>query len=298
MTNMVSTLVADEDELPASLALVRDKHDDSTRTKILKEVLRDSVELYHKAKEGLPKMAAPQAGAQVGKNKKEDGDDLRRGALSAHHMLKIATQHLGTVQCSDGVDDLCVDLADARDASAVLKDTGKRVNHLCNQLRAIQQPTPRTPSSRAASQGGARVGARPPGESVGVAQSRVERLAHQYIVEHVKFPKLEELSDNVEGSSDYEGLRKYFSTRFFHHPNLQFLDDHKLQDKEAFKKCIWKSAPSLPQIDVEPALRRRASKLQTTGLHQKVMVRTGSIRGTSKAQAPPVSRPRARTDFQ
>jgi len=280
--------MGDDDELPASLALVRDKHDDSKRTLILKEVLRDSVELYHKAKEGMPKMGAPQAGAQIIRNKKKKDDELRQGPLGTHQLLKMATSHLGTVQTTDGGDDLCVDTEDAHTQNhcALLKENGKRVNQLCMQLKSMQLPTPRTPSSRAASQGGARVGARPPGESVGVAQSRVERLAHQYIVEHVKFPKLEELSSKIDGSHDYGGLRESFPTRFFHHPNLQYLDDHKLQDKAAFKKCIWKSAPQLPQVDVEPALRRRASKLQTTGVGPKghALIRSGSQKAT-KAQS-------------
>merc|ERR1712232_1540392 len=233
----------------------------------------------------MPKMAQ-QAGAQIVKNKKNQRDDFRRGAVGTHQLLKMASTHLGTVHNSDDLNDLCTDQADTRDCCALLKENGKRVNQLSMQLKAIQLPTPRTPSSRAASQGGARVGARPPGESVGVAQSRVERLAHQYIVEHVKFPKLEELSTKIDGSHDYGGLRESFPTRFFHHPNLQYLDDHKLQDKAAFKKCIWKSAPQLPQVDVEPALRRRASKLQTTGVGPKghALIRSGSQKAT-KAQS-------------
>merc|ERR1719456_338702 len=75
----------------------------------------------------MPKMGAQPAGAQIIRNKKNKGDDMRRGPVGTHQLLKMATSHLGTVQATDGGDDLGVDPEDAhtRDHCALLKENSK-----------------------------------------------------------------------------------------------------------------------------------------------------------------------------
>eukprot|EP00929_Paragymnodinium_shiwhaense_P070169 TRINITY_DN35521_c0_g1_i1.p1 TRINITY_DN35521_c0_g1~~TRINITY_DN35521_c0_g1_i1.p1 ORF type:complete len:319 (+),score=76.26 TRINITY_DN35521_c0_g1_i1:211-1167(+) len=237
-----------EDDLGISLTQTRPTQDDSMRTRILKEALRDTMDLHLRAQKSLPKPPAKKATGVNVQKPKGFSSNLPSEVKPVPNPMRVAAEGiLEDLQMSmdsmpgDRLDELCAEFAEENELK-VLNKCGKRISQLCEELRDQLPPTPPEGESRRQADE-ARMGAAPPEDSGGMVKSRMDRLALRYISDNVKFEQLEELDAAVAKATDYEGLRKLFPKRFLHHPNLDKLTDMTLKDPAAFRRCIWEPVP-------------------------------------------------------
>eukprot|EP00928_Gymnodinium_smaydae_P065466 TRINITY_DN48605_c0_g1_i1.p1 TRINITY_DN48605_c0_g1~~TRINITY_DN48605_c0_g1_i1.p1 ORF type:complete len:282 (-),score=68.68 TRINITY_DN48605_c0_g1_i1:58-903(-) len=260
---MLKLMSSDDDgeELPQGLALIRASFEDSDRTRLLKEVLKDSVEMHHKATQDVPKARpARSSSSQAATGRMLAPKPKRSTGLSE---LQDIISGLGDLRCSDRVDELMSELAGGREFSPVLRESGKRVNALCDALRSAKPDTPAAAASLAALE-------HVPGDpglpdAVSMVPSRIDRSVAKYITGTVNFKHLDDLQSNMRKGNDFKHFRKLFPRTVSHHQNLVLLTDHLLKDGQEFRKSVWRKTPPANSDVTTPALlhavsRRSASK--------------------------------------
>lgn len=254
----------DQEQLSIPAHTIRVVHDDSERTRLLKEVLRSSVELQETEAQGKPRQprrvalsVAPPPRARRDRSKKRGARTLDLRELS---------------ECQEG-DALCVEMAGvvafdgAEEVSPLLEQCGQRISRLCarlqaseKELRAAEARVPATASAGGGAAGGGGGGQEirlmhRSDEGPGAARARGERVVYDFVAKHAHFARLEELKDTVDRSEGFEGLREVIPRRFQHHPNLVLLNDMLLREPDKFREAIW-SAPAPPKPAHQPAKTR------------------------------------------
>lgn len=248
----------DDGPLPRSLIpKLRSTYEDSARTKLLKEVLRGSVELHHYAIQDLPKLPITQQTGEkiVRGSSKGFAASLPDLASTGLQELRSAAAAISDMRCSERIDEQCVELVGAQSLHPVLRDSGRRVNQLCDRIRAAQPQAPEGGTRRVKLDFAAKEidteRARPPEEGAGQVKSRIEQAAANYIREILEFKELEELDGRMVGAKDFHGLREMFPSQHSHHPNVALLADHTLQDKDDFRRCIWAKQRPAPLKELQ-----------------------------------------------
>lgn len=272
-----------EEEMDMPMNFTRMRFDDTKRTRILKEVLRDSVRLHESAKMESPSkfkttakaVHATRAMGSLGLKAKLK---QREAKLLANPVMASA-MGLEKLHSSEKLDDNCIEMAGAEELSPLLRNCGRRIGGLCNKLLDIR------PNSAAMLEREAceirkehvDVFARPPDEAVGVVQSRVDRQVDKYLAENVKFQSLEELTQALDKAESFSEIRKLFPERCKYHPLVPTLTNHSLEDPEEFRRRI-RSNKRNPRVETRITTTRATLKFRA------VPAFTSPVSGRTKRQ--------------
>lgn len=231
---------AGHERLIIPVASMRVYHDDTERTRLLKDVLRSS----HAMQEN-------EGGAK----------QPRKMVLSMDHPMirgpkKDRTKRksglgpdLAELEASQEEDNLCATVANVEELSPLLRHCGSRIGSLCATLQASEEQFQGVagfsrPGSRALQASGAKVDngiriADRPEDSAGVMRARTDRVVFDFIAKHARFDKLEEFKDSIDRCEGYEDLRGLIPRRHQGHPGLALLDDSVLTDPAKLRDVIW-----------------------------------------------------------
>lgn len=247
-----------EDDLGLSLAQTRPKEEDSKRTRILKECLRDTMDLHMKAQKEMPKPKPKKAAGPIAKPK-GFSSNLPSEVKTVQNPIREAAEGLDQMSANGGdrLDELCAEFANDFELK-VLNRSGKRISQLCDKLRDSVPATPPEGESRRGTEEVRQEGFHAE-DSGGMSNMRLERLAMRYVSENVKFDLLEELDAAVAKANDFEDLRKLFPKKHVHHPNLVKLTDSTLLDPAEFRRVIWEPVPKDWRVPEEAPKPRRRS---------------------------------------
>lgn len=236
---------SDADRLDIPQQIYKFSHEDNERTRLLKDVLRNSVALQEDGAGGkkqprkvaLSLMQAPQRTTRKDRVK-------RSGSLA-----------LSTMQENDAV---CTELAGVADMSPLLRSCGTRVSGLAATLHASDRrlkemeerdKAEHQASSSADPHGEIRIMDRPE-EDPRAIRARNDRVVYDFIAKHARFHKLEEFKAAVDEAEGYEGMRELIPRRTCvppslpRHPNMVLLDDKVLTDPRKLRRAMWSTAPS------------------------------------------------------
>lgn len=232
------------DEFSVSLQTLRVDFEDSSRTILLKQALRESVNSVEKAKKGMPPSTARKALAKITVNKKLErmlGTARDNAGQKVLHPVHQSSEGLEKLRSSEQDDEEAIELADCWEFSDHLSDCAGRIDRLCDSLVSIRPPTPADGEVAAADGSRGEELAPAPKQAVDLVNSRRDKCTLDYISKNVKCKQLDDLMASMNQANDFTGLRKCFPEKYKHHANLGSLTD--FQDDAAFKQCVWKEAP-------------------------------------------------------